>query len=92
MGWKYGMIVVEIDEDGEETCELVELYNLEGEGYHAFCRARVMSPEELRNAYNDVEHDGINSWFYMNGDFTRRDVDIERDGFWDWEPFGGEEE
>jgi len=53
-GWKYGMIVVEIDDDGEETCELVELYNLEGEGYNSFCRARIMSPEELANDYEEV--------------------------------------
>ena len=27
MSWKYGMILVEIADDGEETCELVELYD-----------------------------------------------------------------
>jgi len=89
-GWKYGMIVVEIDDDGEETCELVELYNLEGEGYNSFCRARIMSPEELARAAADVERDGTNSWFFMNGDFEWKFEDLIG---WSWycKPFNGEE-
>jgi len=92
MTWKYGMIVVDIDEDGEETCELVELYDLDENGnYNSFCKARIMSPEELMQAAADVDRDGTNSWFFMNGDFEFKldeDMGVRR---WDWKPFNGEE-
>ena len=65
------MILVEVADDGEETCELVELYDMDEDGYHeAFCRSRVMSPEELAAAAKDVERDGVNRWFFENGTFA----------------------
>lgn len=86
MSWKYGLILVEIDDTGEQMCELVELYRLDdSETYGAFCRARIMSPEELANANKDVERDGVNTYFYDNGFFSRRPREFpEYD--WDWRP------
>jgi hypothetical protein len=83
MAWKYGMILVEIADDGEETCELVELYDMDEDGHHeAFCRARVMSPEELAAAAEDVERDGVNRWFFENGDFVWQFS--EERSWWNW--------
>jgi len=75
MAWKYGMILVSVEDEGteyeEELCELVELYDLDGDDHHeAFCHASVLSPEELFAAAKDVERDGINKWFAQNGTFS----------------------
>ena len=83
MSWKYGMILVEVADDGEETCELVELYDMDEDGYHeAFCRSRVMSPEELAAAAKDVERDGVNRWFFENGTFAWQFS--EDRSWWNW--------
>ena len=73
MNWKYGLILVEVSEDGEQLCELVELYRLDdSDTYGAFCPAQIMSPEELSRANKDVERDGVNRYFYDHGTFTRQ--------------------
>jgi hypothetical protein len=88
MTWKYGMIVVEIDEEGDELCDLVELYDLEGNGeYSVFAKAHLCTPEELNMAQRDVERDGANSWFFMNGDFQYKLDDSTGEYRWDWTPF-----
>jgi len=79
MGWKYALILVEI-EDGYEQCELVELYNIDGEP--AFCKARIMSPEELAMAAKDAEKDGVNRWFFENGTFEWA---YEENIGWSWD-------
>ena len=86
--WKYALILVHIEDEGEdiesEICELVELYVIDGSP--AYCKARINSPEELRNACNDVDRDGINRWFYENGAFTYVfDEEVGQRG-WDWRP------
>jgi len=69
--WKYGLILISIedkDTDYEsEICELVELYQDKNGNYTSWCKARINSLEELTNAYNDIQRDGINHWFYKNG-------------------------
>jgi len=87
-GWKFGMILVEICErTGEEMCELVELYTLEKEDeYSMWCQARIMSPDELEMAYHDVQHDGVNRWFYENGTFSREFDEEVGMRQWNWEP------
>ena len=83
MSWKYGMILVEVTDDGEETCELVELYDMDEDGQHeAFCRARVLSPEELAAAAADVARDGVNRWFFENGEFVWQFS--EDRSWWNW--------
>ena len=78
------MILVEVADDGEETCELVELYDMDEDGYHeAFCRSRVMSPEELAAAAKDVERDGVNRWFFENGTFAWQFS--EDRSWWNWQ-------
>ena len=85
-GWKYGLILVDVDEDGDEICELVELYPLGDNGeYDAWCRARVGSPEELATANRDVQRDGINRWFFDNGKFEWKYTG-EEGWHWDWTP------
>lgn len=86
MNWKYGLILVEVDEDGEELCELVELYKLDdSDTFGAFCVAQIMSPEELRRANIDVERDGVNRYFYNHGSFTRQPRELPQYE-WDWRP------
>ena len=86
MKWKYGMLLVEIDEQGEQTCELVELYDMDEDGhYEAFCRARLMSPEELAAACKDVDRDGGNRWFWENGEFV---WEFSEDrSWWNWKKY-----
>lgn len=81
-GWKYALILVQEEtEIRDRTCKLVELYKYddEGEVSYAYCDADLMSPEEIMNAYTDVAGDGINTWFYENGEF-----DYEN-GEWEWQ-------
>ena len=86
MKWKYGLILVEVDEDNEELYELVELYMLDdSEDFGAFCTTRIMSVEELQAANADVERDGVNRYFYERGIFTRLPANRLRYE-WDWKP------
>jgi hypothetical protein len=88
MNWKYGLILVEVSEDGEQLCELVELYRLDdSDTYGAFCPAQIMSPEELSRANKDVERDGVNRYFYDHGTFTRQPRELPQYE-WDWRPKG----
>jgi hypothetical protein len=89
MTWKYGMILVQIDpEDGEELYELVELYDMGGDEMTspAFARARLMSSKELTMAYQDVQRDGVNRWFYDNGTFIWGRDEVIEPWAWDWTP------
>lgn len=86
MNWKYALILVEIDEDNEETYELVEIYQLDdSEDFGAFCRARIMSIEELQRANTDVERDGVNRYFYDRGVFSREPAETLHHE-WNWKP------
>jgi len=77
--WKYALIKVD-EEESEDICELVELYSIDEE-WDSFCRAKVLSLEELENAYNDIKADGANLWFWDNGKFS---WDYEYQ-WWEWE-------
>ena len=68
--WKYGMVLVEVNEYGEEICELAELYPNKAGEYTSWCKAHITSPVDLERAMKDVERDGINRWFYENGKFS----------------------
>jgi hypothetical protein len=86
MTWKYAMILVDIDQDYpddiQEVCELVEVYNLDdGSGYSCFCKANLISPDDIKIAAKDIERDGINRWFYDNGSFS---YVFEDDIGWRW--------
>jgi hypothetical protein len=85
MRWKYAMILVHIDSTDpdaiEESCQLVELYDLEDEnGYSSYAKAGLLTPRDLEMAAEDVSKDGVNRWFYENGSFT-----LDEEGEWDWE-------
>lgn len=84
MRWKYAMILIKVDESTtwpEEVCELVELCDKEdGNGFVSFSNTKLLSPEELFRATKNVESDGINRWFYNNGEFS-----INKDGKLSWE-------
>ena len=87
-GWKYGLIKVDVREEGTEFEEqvnmIVELYPLGENGeYDAFCRADLSSLQELDMARGDIVRDGINTFFYDNGEFA---WDHEARS-WDWIPY-----
>jgi hypothetical protein len=102
MPWKYGMLLVSREgdeyktklEDGsketrpaEEDCYLlVELYSNPNGEYHSYCDANMNSPEALTMAHKDVQNEGINTWFYENGEFIY--CPYAKLGFpnWDYEP------
>jgi hypothetical protein len=52
--------------------------------YSSFCLARLQSIEEIQNAQKDIEHDGINEWFYDNGVFEWKVCNNCTQGDWDW--------
>ena len=86
-GWKYGLIKVSVQDEGTEFEEqvnmLVELYPLGDNGeYDAFCRADLRSLQELDMARGDIVRDGINTFFFDNGEFI---WDSEARS-WDWIP------
>jgi hypothetical protein len=86
-GWKYGLIKVNVQDEGTEFEEqvnmLVELYPLGEDGeYDAFCRADLRSLQELDMARGDIVRDGINTFFFDNGEFI---WDSEARS-WDWIP------
>jgi len=69
MSWKYGLVKID-EEEGEDVCELFELYDTDGDGeFHSFCCPRLGSVEALRLALSSVEADGVNTWFWKNGRF-----------------------
>jgi hypothetical protein len=72
MKWKYGLIKIS-DEDGEDVCELVELYSDDGENYTSFCKSRISSIKELDAASSTIKKDGINYYFWENGVFSQKD-------------------
>ena len=86
MRWKYGMILVEKDQAGDESeniHELVELYEDDDGNWNSFCKARIMSVVELERAHEDVKRDGVNTWFYENGEFSDDNPDGDGPG---WRP------
>lgn len=72
-GWKYGLIKTSVEYEGtdfeEQINRLVELYPDENGNYTSFCDARLMTVEELENALSDIKNDGINEYFFNNGEF-----------------------
>ena len=79
---KYGLILVH-QENGDDYNELVELFlnNKTGE-WTSFCKLHVSSVSELKDAYNDIKKDGLNTWFFNNGKF-----EWIKDNYnykWDW--------
>ena len=81
--WKYGLIKVET-EDGEDLHQLVELTSLNGEGFTSFCEARINSVIELTRAHDDVQRDGVNTWFFDNGVFSWVMDSLTGQYHWDW--------
>lgn len=67
MIWKYSLVQVGVEEDGEPDCYVFEVYDWFDKGTYD-CRteepAVFKTVEELRMAIDDIERDGINEWFY----------------------------
>jgi len=81
--WKYGLIKVE-DDHGEDLCHLVELVEDEDGGFTSFCDARIKSVVELTRAHDDVQRDGVNTWFFDNGTFSWVQDSLTGQHHWDW--------
>tara|TARA_Y100000310_G_C20180888_1_gene578066 strand:- start:32 stop:295 length:264 start_codon:yes stop_codon:yes gene_type:complete len=81
MNWKYALIRVADDPETGESQEMVsELYlGKDGENL-SYCPARINSMVELETAYKEILEDGLNEWFYNNGDFYYDLVS----GYWEW--------
>ena len=87
MSWKYGMIkIAEQTEETEQINLLVELYDLDNDGFHeAYTSANITNLDDLEFAYRDIRRDGINTWFFHNGKFEWR-LSEERKYNWEWTP------
>ena len=87
--WKYAMIKVaeecdlETNEKIEDICELVELYQNGLGEWTSFCRPSLTSPSCLNIATVEVMKDGINTWFWENGKFSRS----MEEKFWSWKAY-----
>lgn len=77
--WKYAMIKVK-EAHGEDVCELVELYQSDDGEYKSFSKPFLTAPDDLELAWRDVSRDGINTWFFDNGNFTWN----TKESFWDY--------
>jgi hypothetical protein len=83
MFWKYALIEInypDLWEADDKYCELVELYEDSSGQYTSFSKASVHSLKELEDAFNDVQKDGVNTWFAKNGEFKWD----KEDKSWDW--------
>ena len=74
--WKYAQVKVKDidDNDNELTDEyqVFEVYDLDNDGvYEAFSKPSLIDLESLKMAITDIERDGINTWFYENGDVKK---------------------
>jgi len=88
MSWKYGMIKVAAPtEEVEQINLLVELYDLDKDGFHeAYVPANITNLDDLEFAYRDIRRDGINTWFFYNGKFEWC-VSEEKQYNWEWVPY-----
>ena len=73
MTWKYGLIKI-AEEDGE-VChsEIVELYSNDTGEFTSFCAARFSHVKDVEVANKQIQKDGLNNWFYDNGEFIYND-------------------
>ncbi len=71
------------DQEEDDLHLLAEIYTVEGEVM--FSKASIMSPEELAMAYRDVTRDGVNRWFYDNGEFEWKPCSVSGEFRWQWE-------
>lgn len=92
MPWKYGLILIykkgdSINNDpyytfDEDVNEFVELYDVDNNGeYASFCPPKINDFANLELAYKDIKRDGINTWFYDNGQFKYN----VKESKYDWE-------
>jgi hypothetical protein len=82
--WKYGMILCRPGDHEEDAIHLLaEIYTIEGKA--VFSKASITSPEELAMAYRDVTSDGVNRWFYDNGEFEWKHCEMVKEFRWHWE-------
>lgn len=78
-GWMNGDSSWE-EETDRDICELVEVHSDDNGYYISFSRPFLSSVKALEMAYNDVKEDGVNTYFWKNGEFLWDDTC----GFWDW--------
>ena len=75
--WRYGLIKVSEENDGEDVHELYEIYiTAEGEPT-SFCTAHPNSEETLKMALNDVQNYPPITKFYDEGTFDW-DINMEQ--------------
>tara|TARA_R110001606_G_scaffold118277_2_gene248656 strand:+ start:55 stop:333 length:279 start_codon:yes stop_codon:yes gene_type:complete len=81
MSWRYGQVLVDIEEDGEKVFTIFEVYFDESGTPNGFCTARFSDAEDLRLALGSIEKYSPIESFYEKGRFTwnstTRDYDYE---------------
>jgi hypothetical protein len=85
MKWKYALILsdetADFPDGHKPSCFLAEVYDLDNDGhYESFCEAEIENVQDFKHAYEDIIKDGVNIWFYQNGNFSKTATG------WDWQP------
>jgi hypothetical protein len=87
--WKYAQVKVRDAADTAERTDayqVFEVYDLDDNGeYESFSGPSLIDLESLKMAVEDIERDGINTWFYENGVFKWKQEENNCWG-WDWMP------
>tara|TARA_Y100001938_G_scaffold78211_1_gene108076 strand:+ start:407 stop:661 length:255 start_codon:yes stop_codon:yes gene_type:complete len=83
MEWKYSLVKIDEDANGEPMCLLLELCCFEGEhGLGFFREVQFTSLYEIQKAFFDVTVEGVNHSFFEDGEFFRDERGVLR-----WEAF-----
>lgn len=81
--WRYSLVKIDEDLNGEPMCLLLELCAFEDEfGLGFFREVQITSFYELQKAFFDVTVEGVNHTFYEEGEFHRDEFGVLR-----WECF-----
>ena len=83
MEWRYSLVKIDEDLNGEPMCLLLELCAFEDEfGLGFFREVQITSAYELQKAFFDVTLEGVNHSFFDEGEFYRDERGVLR-----WECF-----
>ena len=83
MEWRYSLVKIDEDSNGEPMCLLLELCEFEFEhGVGFFREVQITSIYELQKAFFDATVEGVNNSYFDGGEFFRDKLGILR-----WEAF-----
>jgi len=86
--WRYGLILVDVEEfegEEEEIYLLAEVTTNDGDTHPVgFIEASIQNLKELEQACQDVKAAGVNRWFYDNGTFEWKMCEYKEGKAWEW--------